>query len=112
MNEVLMILGMFLVTFGGRYPPLALVGRLSMPEGVRRGLKFVPPAVLTAIIVPAMLMPGGEGLELSLNNSFLAAGLVSGLAAWRSKKPLATILIGMMTLWGWRWLLGMGVLGK
>src|SRR5207302_6158295 len=52
-NEVLLIAGMALVTLAIRYPLLALVGKVSLPEPVLRALKYVPPAVLTAIIVPA-----------------------------------------------------------
>jgi len=50
MNEFLLIFGMMLVTFGVRYPVLALVGRLDLPPNVRRGLEFVPVAPINNII--------------------------------------------------------------
>ncbi|MCJ7702409.1 MAG: AzlD domain-containing protein [Anaerolineales bacterium] len=104
MNEVLLLLGMFLVTFGVRYPVLALVSKVQLPRLVSQGLKYVPPAVLTAIIAPAVLLPGGKGLDLHLSNAALFASLAATLVAWRTKKLLPTIVIGMATFWLWRWL--------
>ncbi|MEL6149567.1 MAG: AzlD domain-containing protein, partial [Chloroflexota bacterium] len=52
MEEFWLVLGMTAVTFGVRYPSLALVGRMQLPDSVIRALRYVPVAVLTAIIVP------------------------------------------------------------
>jgi branched-subunit amino acid transport protein len=102
-QEMVLILGMALVTFACRYPVLALVSRLPLPETVLRAMRFIPPAVLTAIIVPSILMPGGERIELSMVNSNLVAALAAALVAWRSKNLLLTIVVGMVILWLWRW---------
>jgi branched-subunit amino acid transport protein len=104
MNEVIIIIGMALVTFAIRYPLLALLGKINLPEPVFRALKYVPPAVLTAIIVPAMLFKNDE-LVISYTNDFLIAGIISGVVAWRSKNLLLTIVVGMAVLLLWRWLL-------
>ena len=104
MTEVIMLTGMALVTFGVRYPVLALLSRFELPEPFQRALRYVPPAVLTAIILPAVLLPEGK-LAIQYSNAPLAASLVSVLVAWRTKNLLLTILIGMLALWGWRWLL-------
>ncbi|MBZ0278304.1 MAG: AzlD domain-containing protein [Anaerolineae bacterium] len=105
MNEAALILGMMLVTFLPRYGVMALLGRVEMPEPLFRALRFVPPAVLSAIILPAMLLKSDGSLYLSLSNSFLVAGIVAGLVAWRSKNLLLTIVVGMIALWVWRWIL-------
>jgi len=99
MNEFLLIFGMFLVTFGVRYPVLALVGKLKLPEVVLRALRFVPPAVLSAIIVPAVFYPDGEQLMWGLDNPRLIAAVIAILVAWRLKNLLLTILVGMVALW-------------
>ncbi|MEW5958423.1 MAG: AzlD domain-containing protein, partial [Chloroflexota bacterium] len=52
MNELYLIGGMALVTFAIRYSMFALAGRVEFPARLRRALHYVPPAVLTAIIVP------------------------------------------------------------
>jgi len=108
MKDILTIFGMFLVTFGVRYPVLAVVSRLRLPGIVIQALKYVPPAVLMAIIAPAVLLPGGERVLLGLSNAPLYASLVAVLVAWRTRNLLATILVGMGALWLLRW--GLGVI--
>jgi branched-subunit amino acid transport protein len=99
-SEFLLVLGMALVTFGTRYPVLALLSRRELPEAFKRALGFIPPVVLTAIIVPAALAPEGE-VWVSLSNNALGAGLVATLVAWRTKNTLATIVVGMAVYWLW-----------
>jgi branched-subunit amino acid transport protein len=105
-NEALFITGMALVTIAVRYPVLALVGKIPLPDSILRALKYVPPAVLTAIIVPAMVFTPDGSLDLRLTNSYLVAGIVAAIIAWRSKNLLLTIILGMVTLWLLRWLIG------
>lgn len=76
---------------------IALWGRIVLPDVVREALRFVPPAVLAAIIAPALLLRDNQ-LDLSLGNERLIAGLVAVLVAWRTRNALATIAIGMITL--------------
>ena len=98
MNLWLIILGMGLVTFGIRLVPIVLLGRFEIPLVVQRALRFVPPAVLTAIIVPELLYRNGQ-LDVSLANLRLLAGLLAIVVAWRTKNALITIGVGMITLW-------------
>jgi len=95
MNEALLIFGMFLVTFSVRYVLFAVAGRVHFPPWLHNGLGFVPPAVLTAIIVPAVLMPQGE-LWLSPTNPWLLAGLVAVVVSLVRKDLLTTIVVGML----------------
>jgi len=94
MNELALILGMFLVTFSVRYALFAVAGRVHFPAWLSSALGFVPPAVLTAIIVPAVLMPRGE-LWLSPTNPWLLAALVAAMVALVRRDLLTTILVGM-----------------
>ena len=110
MNEVLLVAGMALVTFGVRYSVLVLVGRMPLPQPIVRALRFVPTAVLTAIIVPAVLLPHGDRIDLGIDNAYLVAALVAALVAWRSRNVLLTIVIGMLALLAWRWLLTLNIL--
>ncbi len=105
MNEFLLIVGMFLVTFGVRYPVLAFVSRIELPEIISQGLKYVPGTVLMAIILPAMLIPAGGKVDFSISNTYLYAGIVAILVSWRTKNLLLTIVVGMAALWMLRWLL-------
>lgn len=94
-NEVFLILGMAIVTFGIRFSLLAFADRITLPDMLKQSLKYIPPAVLTAITVPAVLMPGGE-IRFSLENPYLIAGILATIAATVSKNLLITILIGLL----------------
>jgi branched-subunit amino acid transport protein len=98
MDLWLIILGMGLVTYGIRLSMIVLLGRVDVPPIVRQALRFVPPAVLSAIIFPELLMPGGQ-LDLSLGNERLIAGSLAALIAWRTRNVLLTIAAGMAALW-------------
>lgn len=99
--EIALVAGMAAVTFGVRYPVLALVSRMELPPALMDALRFIPPAVLSAIIVPAVFMPGGT-LDLSPQNAYLIAGVAAGLTAWRTRNLLLTIGLGMAVFWLWR----------
>jgi branched chain amino acid efflux pump len=98
MTVWLVVLGMGLVTYLIRLSLIALFGRIDVPPIVQRALRFVPPAVLSAIIFPEMLSPGGS-FDLSLGNVRLLAGIIAALVAWRTKNVLLTIAVGMVAMW-------------
>ncbi len=86
-----------LLTFGMRFLFIYLLGRFEVPETMRRALRFVPPAVLSAIVVPELLIRSGQ-VDLSLWNFRLLAGVAAVLVAWRTRNTLLTILAGMAVL--------------
>ena len=87
-----------LVTFGIRLSFIALLGKVELPPALSRALRFVPPAVLSAIILPEMLVRDGA-VDLRPGNARLLAGLVAALVAWRTRNVLLTIAVGMAALW-------------
>lgn len=105
MNEALLIVGMAAVTFCARYLPMAFLRRFTLPQSIQRGLAFVPPVVLTAIVIPAMFTPADNRIDLSLGNAYLWAGLASFVIAWRGKNLLLTIVAGMGVFLLWRMIL-------
>jgi branched-subunit amino acid transport protein len=97
-----MILG-GVVTVLIRVSFIYLLGRVEIPDWMRRALGFVPPAVLTAIWVPELLFREGA-LDISLDNARLLAGVLAALVAWRTRSVMWTIGVGMGALWALRWL--------
>lgn len=93
-----MVIAMGVVTYALRLLPILLAGRGQLPPGVRRALQLVAPAVLSAIVLPDLLLRGGE-IALRLDNGRLFAGVVAVLVAWRTKNVVATIAVGMACLW-------------
>jgi branched-subunit amino acid transport protein len=98
MNVWLTILCAGIITFAIRLSLIALMGRVEVPPLVQRALRFVPPAVLSAIIFPELLWRSGQ-LDVSLGNTRLLAGVLAALVAWRTKNVLLTIGVGMAALW-------------
>lgn len=101
LEELQLIIGMMLVTYLARYPLLAIVGRVELPQTVVRALRFVPVAVLSAIIAPELLIRDGAP-GLTPHNEYLAAGLVAMLVAWRWGNLLITLAAGMGSFFLWR----------
>jgi branched-subunit amino acid transport protein len=103
MNEFWLISGMAIVTFAIRYPVLALSGRFKLSDRFLQILRYVPPAVLTAIVVPAVLMPENQ-LWLSYTNARLVgASAAVAIGVWR-QNLLLTIVVGMAVFLGWQFI--------
>ncbi len=91
------IAGMALVTYLTRISFLVLVGKINLPGFLPRGLKFIPIGILTAFVVPGLLVPEGH-MSLSWSNHYLVAGLVSALAASRWKNVFLAMGSGMAAM--------------
>jgi branched-subunit amino acid transport protein len=91
------IFGGMLVTYAIRLSFIALVPQERLPSLFRRGLTYVPHAVLAAIILPALVRPDGP-IDLSFGNARLIAGTLAALIAWRFRNIWLTILVGMAVL--------------
>lgn len=75
---------------------LVLAHRLTdVPPGIQRLLRQIPPAALASIVLPALLRPEGQ---VDLLHPRLAAGLVAGLVAWRTRNIALTLIVGMGVL--------------
>jgi branched-subunit amino acid transport protein len=94
MEKLLIFAGMAAVTYLTRYSMIAMLGR-ELPAPLRRWLRYVPVAVLTALITPAALAPGGR-LEVGQHTWAVAVG---ALVAWRTRSVWMTIASGMVAFW-------------
>lgn len=93
----LTLAGMALVTFALRASFLLLPPHIETPPLLRRALRYVPAAVLTAIWAPELVLsPGYEQI---------AAGVVAIAVAWRWRVTFATIVAGLAALHLFHWLL-------
>jgi branched-subunit amino acid transport protein len=93
---VMIVLG--LLTFATRLSFIALLERIKLPVTFQRALRFVPIAVLSAIIAPE-LGYYNEALALSPANPRLLAGVVATLVAFWTKNVVWTLLAGMAVFW-------------
>ena len=88
------LLGMTVVTFVLRASFLMLPPGIEIPRLLRRALRYVPAAVLTAIWAP----------EVLVQNEQLPAGVVAIAVAWRWRMTFATIIAGLLALHFFAWL--------
>lgn len=92
-----------LLTYLIRLSFMAILHRWQMPPLLERALRFVPPAVLSAIIFPELFITNGD-LNISLGNFRLLSGLVAALVGWKTRNILWTIASGMAVLYLLQWL--------
>lgn len=90
----LTLAGMALVTFALRASFLVLPPGMDLPALVKRALRYVPAAVLTAIWAP----------EVLVRNEQLPAGVVAIAVAWRWRMTFVTIIAGLAALHFFAWL--------
>lgn len=98
LTMALTILGMGLVTYAIRLSLFLLPERVILPPWLLRALRYVPAAVLSAIIFPELLLPEGT-IDIALGNERLLAGLLAMFVAWRTRNVFLTVIIGLITLW-------------
>lgn len=101
MNEVLLIFGMMIATFSIRYVMFGASSRVKLSPGLLRALRYVPPVVLSAIVVPEVLLSSGE-LSIGWMNARLVGAIAAILISYTTRNLLLTIIIGMATFFGWQ----------
>ena len=91
---MMVILGMALVTYLPRLLPAWFLRGRELPQFLAAWLKYIPAAVLAALLLPSLLVEDG-GLHLAWVNLYLWAALPALLVAWKTKSLFATVLTGM-----------------
>ena len=77
---------------------LCFVPNRKIPPFLERSFRYIPPAVLAALIAPSVFYAGNPaGLDVS--PARLAAGLAAFTVALRTKNILIIIATGMILLW-------------
>jgi branched-subunit amino acid transport protein len=92
-----LILGLAVTSFALRGAFFVLLPRFRVSPRIQAGLRFVPAAVLTALVAPELLL-ANDSLNLAPGNPRLLAAGVATLVAWRTRNTLACLVAGMLTL--------------
>jgi branched-subunit amino acid transport protein len=91
---LLTMVGMGLVTYLPRLLPAWFLRGRKLPPFLEAWLKYVPVAVLAALLLPSLLVDGGH-FNLAWDNLYLWAALPAGVTAWKTRSMFATVLVGM-----------------
>ena len=92
-----------LLTFAARFVMFSDIAPKKLPDWSENVLSFVPVAVLTAIIVPNVMI-GMDGAPQLAGNARLPAALFAIIVAWFSRSVLATIASGLVAMWCLNWI--------
>jgi branched-subunit amino acid transport protein len=88
------ILGMGAVTYLPRLLPVLLLSSKKLPPLVETWLRYVPVAVLSAMLLPALAVNDGA-LDFSGSNLFLWAAVPTFLVAWKTRSLFGSVVVGM-----------------
>ncbi len=110
---LLTMVGMLIVTYLPRVLPLWFLSSRSLPPLIIVWLRYVPVAVLAAMLFPTLVLPEGQ-IDLSASNLFLWAAIPTFLVAWKVKgrngnaSLFSAVLVGMALVAGARAIFGIG----
>ena len=99
------ILAVGALNYLSRLSFIAAFGRRSMPAWLARSLKYVPAAMLTALILPMVVAVPTPGATAWANPKVLAA-IAAAVVAFHTRSTLKTLSVGMPVLWLLQWILG------
>lgn len=99
MTNVGIIVAIGIGTYLIRLSFIGILGTRTMPDWAMVPLRFVAPAVLAALVAPAVLLrDGAVDLSAATNPRALAA-LIALLIAWKTESVIAVIVTGMAAVW-------------
>ncbi|MBL0386642.1 AzlD domain-containing protein [Tumebacillus sp. ITR2] len=90
----LTILGMSLVTVIPRLLPVWLLAGRTLPPLVVTWLRYVPVAVLAAMLAPSLVLQEGH-LDFSWSNLYFWVSLPTIAVAWKTRNLFLTVITGM-----------------
>lgn len=95
------VLAVGMITYASRAGLILFLADRPLPANVTRALRYVGPAVLSALTIN--LIAGGEGIDgvTGVEVTALAAGVVT---AALSRNLIASIGVAMTTLWLLLWI--------
>jgi branched-subunit amino acid transport protein len=97
------IAGMCAVTYVPRALPMLALASRSMPAIVIRWLSFIPTAVLSALLLPSLVLQ--EGAVSVSHNEFFWAAIPAFVLAVLTRSFFGTVALGMAVVAGTRFFL-------
>lgn len=99
------IIGMAVVNFAIRFPSIAILSRAELPAWAKRWLSYIPVSAMATLVVGGVVRPDGQWLG-PLQNPYLWASVVTGLAYWRFRSFLGATIVGVACFLAFTALLG------
>ncbi len=90
----MLIIGMALSMLVIRVTPVTLFAQRELPNIVQKWFKYIPPALLAALVTSEIFTSGGE-VHFSFSNLHWIVAIPTCLVAIKTKSLFATIIFGM-----------------
>jgi uncharacterized membrane protein len=94
---LLIILGMAVVTYLTRWLGPFLMSRVTLSKKIETWLSYLPGTILVSLVLPDLIRSGVAGI---------IAGFASLVAARLSGNLILALVVGVVTVWAGRSLLG------
>lgn len=88
------IVGMAILNYAVRFPPIAIVSRMDLPRPIMRWLSFIPIAVMGALVASEVLRPAGQWSN-PLTSPSVYAAVITGLVFKHTRSFLGATVAGM-----------------
>ena len=76
---------------------IAIFARRHVPALLARAFRYVPAAMLTALVLPMVVAAPGEAVSAS--GPKIVAAILAGIVAFVTHSTLKTLATGMLALW-------------
>lgn len=90
------------LNYASRLSFIAFFASRDMPPPLARALKYVPAAMLIALVLPMVVDWKGAATDFATPR--VAAAVVAGVVAFVTRSTLWTLGVGMAALWAFQWL--------
>jgi len=97
-DYLILLLGMGLVTYLPRWLPLHVLSRRSLPPWFVQWLELIPAAILSALLLPALVI-GGNPRQIDLLRPELWVAMPTLAFAWWRRSLGGTVVVGMLLYW-------------
>ena len=95
---LILMIGMGVVTYLPRWLPLFGLSRKQFPPWLETWLDFIPAGVLSALVLPALVV-GGDPRRLDLLRPELIVAIPVFFFALKTKSMGGTVVLGMALFW-------------
>lgn len=95
---LILILGMYLVTFIPRWLPLFFLSGRDLPQWFEKWLEMIPVSLLSAILLPSLILTK-QPRVIDLFSKELIVAIPTFLIAYFSRSLAGTIIGGMLLYW-------------
>lgn len=97
LDYALILLSCSILTYLTRMPALLFSGKIRIPEKIKRFMSYLGPSVIMALIAPSVFVLE-KGPDFNpLTNMYIGAAAVTVIVSQLFKKPVISILSGVLS---------------